>query len=114
VRYSVLQCGQCVAACCGVLQCVAVCCSWRGWNVVESTVCCSVLQCVAVCCSVLQGAAGCCSVLQGVTGCCCLGVGWKIVTGRPKLIGCLYSKASYKTHRMPQVVSLREEFFIEN
>jgi len=37
---NVLQCWQCVAACCNMLQCAAVCCS--------------VLQCVAVCCSVFQ------------------------------------------------------------
>jgi len=54
---TVLQCVECVAVCCSVLQCVAMCCS--------------VLQCVAVGCSVLQSVAVWCSA-----GACSCGV-WR-------------------------------------
>jgi len=71
---SVLQCAQCVAVYCSVLQCdavrnsvlqsVAECCSVLQMVAECSRVWCSVLQYIAVCCSVLQCAAVCCSVLQ--------------------------------------------------
>jgi len=47
----VLQCVECVAVCCSVLQCVVVmsATSEAKMPVREVIVCCSVLQCVAVC-----------------------------------------------------------------
>jgi len=51
----VLQCVQCVAACCSVcsaLQCVAVCCSVS--HLPCNDMSCNALQCVAPCCRVLH------------------------------------------------------------
>ena len=72
-----LQCVECVAVCCSVLQCVAVC--YHYYLLVgsalrsralpspslQNTVQC--VECVAVCCNVLQCVAVCCSVLHCVT-----------------------------------------------